>query len=481
MELAADVCIVGAGAAGITLARALRGSGLDVLVLEGGGLEEDARLQSLYEGTMVGLDSWRLDRQRVRIFGGTTHHWSGWCTPLLPEDFEARAHIPESGWPIAYDDLAPYYVDAAELVQIDAGDWDGGALAGQEGLPVLPSPLGHLDTRLYKFSPPTRFGVRYRSDLENADDVDVVYRANLTHIALAPGGGSVDRLEVRVLDGPAFTVTAGRFVLALGGIENARMLLASSDRNPDGVSNGAGLVGRYFMEHPHLYEIPGWVAPAGVDVRFYEHHFSSTLGTDVRGGVGLTRETRSTEGLPDMVAGGVPPSSLDDPLDGVAPSMVRPLLRNADDAGFRRFSLRAEQRPVADSRVRLGSSVDALGIPRVELDWRVHPDDLAAYRRFADLVAAELGAAGVGRLWLPVDDGNRAEWHISGGGHHMGTTRMGASAADGVVDADCRSFEVDNLYLAGSSVFRTGGSANPTLTLVALALRLADHILEQGS
>jgi choline dehydrogenase-like flavoprotein len=477
-ELSADVCIVGAGAAGITIARALRGSGLDVLVIEGGGLEEDEQIQALYEGAMVGMGTWELHRTRVRIFGGTTHHWAGWCQPLTPEDFEERPYIPESGWPITYDDVGPYYADAAEVVEIGTEHWDGSALADQEGLPALPSPGGRLETRLYKYSPPTRFGSRYQADLASADDVQVVYRANLTHIALTAAGDSVDRLEVSVLDGPSFTVTAGRFVLALGGIENARMLLASDDRNPDGVSNGSGLVGRYFMEHPHLYNVPAWVLPSDADVRFYQIHFSPVFGIDVLGAVGLTAEVRSAEGLPDMVAGTVLPSPMDEPLGGVGPDAVRPLLRGAEDAQFRRFTLRAEQTPFADSRVRLGSSRDALGVRRVELDWQIRQEDFTSYRRFADLIGAELGAARLGRLWLPVDREDRVEWGVAGGAHHMGTTRMGSSASDGVVDANCRSFEVNNLYIAGSSVFRTGGAANPTLTIVALALRLADHLLE---
>jgi choline dehydrogenase-like flavoprotein len=479
--LRADVCIAGAGAAGISLALRLRGSGLRVLLLEGGDLEITRQAQALYEGEMTGIKTWSLTQKRARAFGGTTHFWSGWCMPLAAEDFEARDYVPHSGWPIAFQDLAPYLPDAGTLLEIGPGGWDAGAVAAA-GLTANASGSTLLGVRLFRFSPRTQFGQRYRPAIEQASDIDGYYNANVTEIVLTPDRRRVASLSGRVLGGGRFTVEAGRYVLCLGGIENARLLLASRGASPTGVANSAGLVGRYFMEHPHYYGVAGWLAPPDSTWPSPGEREGQAGSLPATGGiVGLTAAARRKERLLDCLLsidegdGTLTPEPKYFP-SSVSPADVAALTPGKEKPVFRRITIRAEQSAMADSRVTLSDAVDAFGVPRIRLDWRVAESDLESYGRTLDLVGRELGALGLGRIWWPADPARRLNWSTSSGGHHMGTTRMGSSSADGVVDGNGRTFDVENLYIAGSSVFRTGGSANPTLPIVALALRLADHL-----
>ena len=481
--LAADVCIIGAGAAGITLAMELQGSGLSVILLEAGGLERDSRAQDLYRGSMSGLGGWELHRERLRQLGGSTMHWAGFCTPLTPADFEARPWIPNSGWPIGYGDVLPYYRRAQTLVQLPSFAYDGTSLAS--GRDPLDREGGRLSSAAYQFSPPTRFGIVYRAALEAADDVTVVLGANVTELRLVePGVDRLDRVECAAFDGPRFSVTAGRFVLATGGIENPRLLLASNAQRPEGVGNQADLVGRYFMEHPHFYGQGTWLEPSTIADGFYRlqrvslpNAAGDVVSVSVQGFLSLSPELRAREGLLDFAAA-IRPLDFDEPDTGaIEARRARALLAGRGDAPrVNEVTLRAEQAPDPESRVTLGSDRDELGMPRVDLHWQVGDADRESLARGMRWLARELGALGAGRLHVPVDDRGRLVGRIFPGGHHMGTTRMGASEAEGVVDRDAKVFGVENLYVAGSSVFVTVGRANPTLTLVALAVRLGDHL-----
>lgn len=473
----ADVCVVGSGAAGLTIALRLIGSGRSVLLLESGGFEEEEETQELYRGTMSGINTWALDNKRWRRFGGSTARWAGWCMPLDRSDFEEQPHVPRSGWPIGFDDLAPYYALAAERVEIGRDEWDAVALAAEEGVPLLPAPAGMLSTRFFRFSPPTRFGTKYRPTVEAATDVRVLLHANVVEIVLNAEGDAVDRLECATLSGPRFRVNADTFVLAAGGIENARLLMASRGSDPAGVANSSGLLGRCFMEHPHLVDSVVWLAPGDPVLDFYRTRTSDEAGGRVLGAMGLSPDARASEGVLDLTLT-LREVALETSTGELGPRDVLSLV--APDARALRLTVRAEQSPREDSRVTLLAETDALGVPRVDLRWAIHDDDWRSYRRSAELLGREIAAAGLGRLWTRVDPTGRFDWTAQPGGHHMGTTRMSESAADGVVDADCRCHDVENLYVAGSSVFSTGGSANPTLTIVALAERLAAHLVGES-
>ena len=478
-ELEADVCIAGAGAAGMTLALDLRASGLSVILLESGGFRREAQTQRLSDGRMIGINTWNLRSMRVRALGGATGHWEGWCRPLMPHDFEVRDYIPNSGWPIRYEELSPWYARACETLEIGPFQWNAEARAKAMGTAVLPTG-GAIDHRYYQFSPPTRFARTYGGALEKAEHVRVIAHANVTDIRLDENGGRVQSFTCRTLAKTEFHVRANRYVLALGGIENPRVLLAARSQQPHGVANAHDVVGRYFMEHPHYYGSVGLVHAAKRDLSFYTRmpsDLKSANGTSVRvmGAFGLAADVARRERLLNFSAAFHPVKA--DAETGVLTSAQMQALVTRGTAGYQvaQLAIRAEQSPLAESRVTLTNDLDPLGMPRAALDWRIAPEDDVQLRRALVLLGSELGASGIARAWIP-GDASRFVWRPSPGGHHMGTTRMGSDPATSVVNADCRTHQVENLYIAGSSVFPTGGEANPTLTIVALAHKLADTI-----
>ncbi|MFK7989400.1 MAG: GMC oxidoreductase, partial [Sandaracinaceae bacterium] len=435
----------------------------------------DADAQALADGEVDGNTRFNLESWRIRRFGGSSHHWAGLCQPLRACDFEVRDWFPESGWPFGLTDLMPYYRLAQTRLELPRFAYDSLALESADRAFSAPG----FQTDFYQFSPPTRYSTRYRDALAASADATVMLDATATELVLESGHDRISHVEVRSLSGASFRVEAERTVLATGGIDNARLLLASRAQRPDGVANGAGLVGRYFMEHPHLYEGPVWLWPESLDRSVYsltEGLFETEAGEPIRSRViglfGLTDAVRNEEALFDFSAD---PSRLMDGrgTGGLERDAVAALLRGAGDA--QQLTLRAEQPPRAENRVTLSDDRDALGVPRARLTWNVSDDDRRNLLRSVQRLGAALGAAGAGRLFIE-QEGEGIAGRVRPAGHHMGTTRYGRDATDGVVDEDGRCFEVPNLYIAGSSVFRTGGRANPTLTLVALAERLADHL-----
>ncbi len=477
--LEADICIAGGGAAGMTLALDLRASGLSVILLESGGFRREVQTQPLSEGRMIGINTWNMRSMRIRALGGTTGHWEGWCRPLMPRDFETRDYIPNSGWPIKYSDLLPWYARACETLEIGPFQWNAEARAKATGTAVLPTGAA-IEHRYYQFSPPTRFARVYGGALETADNIRVIAHANVADIRLDQARSRVESLTCRTLAKTEFHVHANRYVLALGGIENPRVLLAARSQQSEGIANARDVVGRYFMEHPHYYGSVGIVHLPELDHRFYTRMASDLKranGTPVRvmGAFGLTADVAHSERLLNFSAAFHPPAEKAE--TGVLPSAtVQALLaRGRGTYQTAQLTIRAEQSPLAESRVSLTDDVDPLGMPRAALDWRIAAEDDVQLHRAVVILGRELGASGIARAWIP-GNSSRFVWRPSPGGHHLGTTRMGTDPGVSVVDANCRTHQVENLYIAGSSVFPTGGEANPTLTIVALAHRLADTL-----
>jgi len=494
--LSADICIVGAGAAGITIARDLIGSGLRVVLLESGGEERESETQWLYRGSSTGLHAAAMSFCRLRLFGGTTNHWAGWCQPIESGVFEAREGVAR-GWPVDSQSLLPWYQKAQATCGLGAFEYEAGPVARRSDKPILEIDSSRVSQVLYQYSEPRRFGPHYRKELENATDLAVYLYANLVDIRMTESGDAVERVDCATLEGIRFGVKADRFVLALGGIENARVLLASRSQNPNGVGNDHDLVGRYFMEHPHFYNAAGMAVRSGLDLSFFtDRHEAAThdelhpdgVRTRLMAALAIAPEMCAREQLLNITFQLVSLSEEDAEEYGDAAgidrigALIDPGRSDAVKPYF--INVRAEQRPLRDSRVSLEDRVDELGMPRATLHWKVGDQDLADIRRSLELLGAELGRNGIGRLWLPFSDDNEGLYPIDGirgGCHHMGTTRMGDSPEEGVVDSDCRVHGLDNLYIAGSSVFPAAGSANPTLTIVALAHRLAAKLKETGS
>jgi choline dehydrogenase-like flavoprotein len=478
-EVRPDVAIIGAGAAGITLARALTSSSLSVVLLESGGLEPDDGTAALAQMDDVGLP-YSIKDSRLRYFGGTTNHWAGYCNQLDAEDFESNVAFER--WPITKADLTDYYAQAQRVVEIGDAPWDlDWARQNIEGF----EPFFDDDTWttiLWRFSPPTRFGTRYRADLENApaDRLTVYLHANVVNIATTPDGRAVTGLDVASLDGTTMTVRPGITVLATGGLEVPRVLLASNKVRPEGVANSSGLVGACFMEHPHVLASGAWVLPEGHEVHdVYIDGLTRDVKVDgvaVLAGTRLTPQARIERKLRGCALtlfpsfDGMPAQPL---LDG-----ARRLVAGRDRPArpYITMTVRSEQGPNPRSRVRLTNERDALGMPKAALDWELTKADSDSFVATLDAFAREVARRGLGRVRLPTEDILDIGDQLVGGWHHMGTTRMHEDPASGVVDANLRAHDVDNLYIAGSSVFTTAGVANPTLNIVALTLRLADHL-----
>jgi choline dehydrogenase-like flavoprotein len=533
--LAPDLCIVGAGAAGITLALQFARGGASVLLLESGGRAPEAATQALYEGEVADA---RLHapahRYRARVFGGSTTIWGGRCTPLEPVDFEPNAGRPHGAWPIASDALDPYWAEANRLCE--AGDPHYTAAAALPGgAPMVEGFAGahfSADT-LERFSCPTDFGARYGHRLDASPHVRVLLHANVTELRLAADGRRLEQLAVRTLAGGAFTVRPRACVLAAGGLETPRLLLASRGAaHPRGVGNTHDLVGRYYM--CHLAGTLGTVrfAPR---VRVAHGYERSDDGVYCRRRFALQPEARRRLRLPGFAARLHHPR-IPDPAHGSGALsllyLARPLIpweyaRRLHDGGapgaaawlrhagnvlrdlpataafglhllrerrladrkfpsivvqprHRVYSLdvHAEQEPDADSRVTLLEHArDALGMPRLRIDWRYTARDVDGVRRALALLAEDFARSGVGTL---EHDAAAVEGELTRygayGGHHIGTARMGTDPRRSVVDRDCRVHGLENLYIAGSAVFPTSSQANPTLPLVALTLRLAAHL-----
>lgn len=470
-ELDADVCVVGAGPAGITIARELDGTDLRVVVLESGGFAVDGATQDLARGEIAGHAYPPLESSRLRVFGGTTAHWNGWCRPLDAVDFEARPSVPGSGWPIGLRDLEPYYRRAQTLCELGPFEYGGAHWARARGARPLGLGDGPFETTVFQFSPPTRFGEAYRAPLAASRNVRVLLNANATAIVAGEGGRQVERVRFATLSGRRLTVRARRFVLACGGIENARLLLAS--RTAPGTP-----VGRYFAEHPHS-PVALAVLPANVPELYL-------VALDA-GAARVRAALATTSGGPLRASMTLEPVAADPYIDH-DDERERGLAAFGDDLASvtgslegSRFAvyalyLRTEQAPNPSSRVTLADDRDALGMRRARLEWRLGELDRESAARTVALLGRTLGRLGIGRVYSrpAADDGF---WDsVAGGFHHMGTTRMGTDRRTSVVGGDCRVHGVANLYVAGSSTFATTGYANPTLTIVALALRLADAL-----
>ena len=512
-QIKTDICIVGAGAAGITLARELSGKSFKVFVLVGGGADFDTAAQALYTGQQTGDRYTPIDIGRLRMFGGTTNHWAGNCSRLDPIDFEARPWIPHSGWPFGFAELEPFYAGAQRYCQIGDFPWDTPSLALRTGKSLLPFDEAKIVTGTARHSPPTRFGEEYGEELKGSENVSVCFDGHALELRAAADGARVVEVAAGVLGGGRFSIAPRFVVLAAGGIENARLLLASRQQHAAGLGNAYDLVGRFFMDHPvvegarivttrpfrEVYFNGGRiddVAVAGF-AKIAEPTLRREQLSNVRMPFAASPKRQVLEGLfsfdqltrsfdrslwPDNLWYHVGNVARD--IDIVADKVARKyfttkLFESLDQFGGYVIDAMTEQTPNPDSRVTLQSSRDAFGVPLARLDYRLQRRDRENLARCFRILAAEIGRTGLGRLsaLTEVDDtGLLYDDMLSFGQHHMGTTRAHVSPRQGVVDGDLRIHGVANAYAAGSSVFATGGCVPPTLTIVALSIRLSRHL-----
>ena len=538
--LDADFCVIGAGPAGLILARALAGEGRQIALMESGGPGPDPRTQALAEGAIAGDPMAPLHELRWRQLGGTAHLWSlmvpgrglGFRSGTLDElDFEERPWVPDSGWPFSRAELDPWYRLAHKACEMGLYEYGPTAWETPDS-PQLFREQRALVSSVWHCGPQDQFTDRLPAEVAATSGVVVYYHANLVALHTGDRPDRVRRAAFACLDGPRFTVSARHFVLAAGGIENPRLLLLSDPGRPGGAANRYDLVGRYFMEHQFfragsLYPTdPHMVERAGL------YDIVRRGRTDVMGRFGLSPAVLRRERLLNVSAMLLPrhrryrPGALESfhalgeslrrgrlpahaaehlkhvfaGLDFVALSAARKLTgrRNlmahiaagpgvAADGGWSelpdrgiRYSafdvyLHTEQAPVRENRVELADERDELGCRRARLVWRWDDQSRDSAIRAQEVLGRQFDRARIGRF---TDDllGGRPRFFASGVHHHMGTTRMHSNPSLGVVDPHCRVHGMENLHIAGSSVFPTGGHVNPTLTIVALALRLGERL-----
>ena len=538
-KLDADICIIGSGPAAISMALSLDGSPLSVMLLTGGSWTETIANQDLYRGGVFPAGSHEpLEENRRRQFGGTSSAWGGRCIPFEPIDFKTRSWVPDGQWPISYDDLLPYYYKAADLCQIGRFEFNA-----QKAFPASKQEiLEGLDSEelisypLERWSPPVHFGKVYQETLEKSKNIQVLMDAHVLSLQTQDDPGRVSHVDVS-MNGLRLSVQARRFVLATGGIENARLLLSSTnDRFPTGLGNQNDNVGRYYMVHLSgvfaevklrdkqklmadferdaggVYCRRRWWFPEPVQEAnkllnsiFFLYHANTTNGhRDVLFSSRfvaksmlsiLTQKSvnRSIDKAKQLMPAlrehsvNIAKNGLVEVPDLIRLSLKRmakrrlPFLLPSKRNEYWGLYFQTEQAPNRESRVCLSDSqIDTFGVPRAEVKLAFLDADIDSIANIHALFIEMFTRKNLGEIRYS-ETGLRAYLQerirtFNSASHHMGTTRMSDDPKTGVVDKNARVYGLDNLYVAGSSVFPTGGHANPTLTIVAHALLLADYL-----
>jgi hypothetical protein len=518
--LHADICIVGAGAAGITLSSELNGSSHSICLVESGNYDPDEETQSLYDLDIAGYPVRENFMSRARYFGGTCNLWAGRSMKLTELDLIKRDWVPNSGWPITYSELQRYYGKAERTLRLPSFDAFENSTLKQSMSPSERTLFNNddLEPNISLWAKkPLRFGAAYKSKLKRSHNVTVYLNANVTEVTVNPAGNSVDELQLATLSGNRASIRAKRFVLACGGLENARLLLVSRSVQPNGIGNQFDLVGRFFMDHPRT--VYGKIRLSG------KQRLPLLLGIPVRDGIGqvgiqLSENVQRKERLlnnylslerqwspqtakayssfiysmkillkkgysgkrftlsgaklakiPELIYLLSPRELMPHSLYRVFKAVRQKMGKDLTELTIVNY---CEQVPNPESRVFLSQERDRLNMNRLILDWKVGAEETQTLARLQELLDLYLRKNHMG--YLDADSSELSHLSYTDASHHIGTTRISENPRQGVVDANCKVHEVQNLFIAGSSIFPTCGYANPTWTIAALAIRLADHL-----
>jgi choline dehydrogenase-like flavoprotein len=450
-----EVAIVGSGPAGMVLAQELAKTAR-VLVVERGGIGDGADQSSFLEGETTGID-YPLTETRAFRLGGSSNLWAGYCACFDPLDFLHREWVPDSGWPIEAGALLPYYGRAAEILNLSSSHFDTSTVDAKSVWADLLSRDALVPT-IWRFGSPTmRFSEEFQEGCKSSRAVTTLLNATVVDLRLDAGHGLATEACIRTPDGRTGTIRADTFVLACGGIETPRLLLNAASQCSNGVGNASDMVGRCFMEHPHREVASVELENPGV-LESWTQRLVDTDGSEFLPCIGLSGEAQRELQIlnarahvyrtPEMESG-VPP----------------------------RIGLFLEQAPNRNSRLMLSEGMNTMGMRKVRLDWSLSALDQRTYEKTASAIAGEVELLGAGRTHNPIAvDGSDTSALIHSN-HHLGTTRMSESSEEGVVNPECRLHDVSNVYIIGGSVFPTVSWANPTFTVLALTLRLADHLV----
>ncbi|MEY2439704.1 MAG: hypothetical protein QOI34_1089 [Verrucomicrobiota bacterium] len=531
-QIEADICIVGAGLAGLVLAREFIGTSVRICLLESGGRDaEPAAPDSPPYCQNGGLPYAGPKMARARRFGGSTHQWNvpidgdrfgARLRPLDPIDFEQRDWVPGSGWPFPKTHLDPYYDKAQAICHVEPTSFEVDDWQDQPNRALALSD-DRVQTIIYKFVARDTLALGYTEEVSRANNITSLLHADVLDLETPSIPDRITRSRVATLNGTSFNVSAKLFILAGGGIEIPRLLLLSRKSTPNGLGNENDLVGRFFMEHPHFWQgifVPNDGALLQSTALYNEIH--SVKGVAVIGKLALAESVLRRERLlnqnvqlipgrmpdpfksrrPDLasvesfrtfasaVLHGQSPGGVERHLKNIAGGLheiaiagarkVRNRLLGNEEILVYHFANMMEQTPNPESRVTLGSDRDVFGQLCAKLSWHIAPQDIRSAVRTQQILAEALESAGLGRFYSEMR-GEEIPTNLEGGYHYMGTTKMHPNPRHGVVDADCRLHSVQNLFIAGPSVFPTSGYANPVLTIIAMTLRLADHLKREMS
>lgn len=461
-----DVCIIGAGPAGITLGLRLAAAGWSVLLAEGGGHDYAPRSQELYACTSSGLQLY-AEQTRLRYLGGTSNHWAGRCRPFSPSDFSIAPPGDLPGWPIEYAEIARYLPAAMDIVDLPAGADFHAINTGLDG--------DEFEPDRFLLSTPTRFAQKYATALEQTPGLDVFINCNCVDLEFDPASGRLAAVLLSDYAGNRQRQVARHFILAAGAIENARQLLNSSSLAAAGVISQDGLVGRRFMEHLNI-DMGTFILKSGLDPDPREYYTTDAFIEHFKIGKGNVRAALladvQTYGRTAEVKYFLETLACD---MGVASKVAFVASFSCPGDGI--ISTMIEQFPSLHSRISLLDEKDALGVAKVNVNWVLDEQDRHTIKCIGTELATQWAKENLGFVKLNdfVYD-TSIPLRLSPHAHHMGTTRMAADARHGVVDRDCKVFGTDNLYAAGSSIFATGGASNPTMPLLQFAVRLAEHL-----
>ncbi|GAB3894608.1 GMC oxidoreductase [Spirosoma agri] len=537
--LTTDICIIGSGPAAISMALSLSSSPCNIIVVSGGGWSETVGNQDLNRGVVSQAGSHEpLEENRRRQFGGTSAAWGGRCIPFEPIDFKKRSWVPDSGWPFSFETLDPYYKQAAELCQIGDYDFDAHTAFPANPREIIPGLDSEefISSPLERWSPPVNFAKTYRSELERSKTIQVLLDAQVIRLNTLDGSDQVSTADVS-MGGSPISIQANTFVLAAGGIENPRLLLASTSAQfPTGLGNQHDNVGRYYMAH--LKGVYAEVDPANretflsdferdaegvycrrrwwIPEKAQEAHkllnsiFFLYLSNSIEGhrdvlfssryvvkgllSIASQRSARAIFSKAKQVLPSIKEHAVNIATNGLSqlPDLIRlslkrmakrrlPYILPAKNSKYWGLYFQTEQAPNRDSRVYLSATEkDAFGVPRAEVSIAFLEADVESVVAAHTLFIDNFRQKNLGEV-LYSEEGLRdyltkSLRTFNSGAHHIGTTRMSDDPETGVVDRNAKVYGLSNLYVAGASVFPTGGHANPTFTIVAHALLLADHL-----
>lgn len=495
-----DICIVGAGVAGISMALDWIDSPYKIILLEGGGFGYDDKIQDLYAGKTTGQKYYPIKSTRLHYFGGTTGHWSGYCAPFDPIDFKERPWVPNSGWPITKEDLDPFYEKANKVLKL--GPYNYEYDYWNKRLPHLnPFPLDKkvVWDKMWQFSL-ARFGPLYKKTIIEAKNIHLYTYANAVDIKTEDNISKVKEVVVKNHAGKTHKVRAKHFVMACGTIQNTRLLLASNSQAPQGLGNDNDLVGRYFQEHLEVASAELWLAKP-FNTLLYTRRWGQTKASAE---LAISEEVQTKEKMLNGTASLVPlrigkhrtprmESWQDgDPRKSAASMLATNVETNRKAQGEKgnierayQLNTRIEQTPNPNSRVTLGEEKDELGVPKANLHWQLTALDKYSVRKIYQILGQQVGIAGIGRVrlneFLRDENDDTFPDTTNAGWHHMGTTRMANDPKKGVVDSNCQVHGITNLFIAGAACYPTSGASNPTLTLTALSLRLSNYLKNKMS